>query len=122
MGEQAENDETLAQMSEMIRQRMKGRGFAVASNEVSGPLIERSFKEGIALLEAHLAVGRPFLFGSKPSFGDFGIAAQLYQALIDPTAGMFMNSSAPRVVEWCNRMLWPQPPGPEASWEPWESL
>ena len=43
--------------------------------------------------------------------GDFGIAPQVYQALIDPTAGGILRERAPRVVEWCERMLDPKASG-----------
>lgn len=61
-------EDTLVQMSQMIRLRMSGRAFAVASNDVTGPMIERSFRDGVSLLEEHLKT-RQYLFGSRPSFG-----------------------------------------------------
>ena len=70
-------------------------------------MIERSFAEGIALLETHLAAGpRPFLLGSRVSWGDFGLAAQIYEALIDPTGGLFLRTRAPRVLEWCTKCMY----------------
>lgn len=65
--------------------RMSGRGFAVGSNELTAPLIEEDFKAALAVLEAHLAAPRAFLFGGAPCFADFGLAAQIHQARIDPT-------------------------------------
>ena len=41
-------EETMVQMADQIRQRMSGRGFAVGSNVNTAPLIERSFKSGVA--------------------------------------------------------------------------
>ena len=119
-------DDALASISDAIRERMSGRGFAVGSNEVTAPLIERDFRCGIALLEAHLVggqgglgAGRPYLFGGRPSFADFGLGAQIYQALIDPTAGEHIRSTAPRVAEWATRMLSPVALG---AFEEWEAL
>eukprot|EP00729_Bicosta_minor_P017962 gene17962-35621_t len=65
--------------------RMSGRGFAVGSNELTAPLIEEDFKAALTVLEAHLAAPRAFLFGGAPCFADFGLAAQIHQARIDPT-------------------------------------
>jgi len=152
--------ETLQQMGAMVQQRMSGRGFAVGSNETTAPLIEASFRAALALLEAHLAAGpgcpgnpgggRPYLLGGRPSFADFSLAAQLYQALIDPTAGAIMRGGSegggsegggggggdggggfPRVVRWCSGMNEPPPPPPPlppaqgggaAAFEEWSAL
>ena len=40
---------------------------------------------------------RRYLFGARPAFGDFGLFAQLYEALTDPTPGALMRAEAPRV-------------------------
>ena len=63
----------------MVKDRMAGRGFAVGSNPRTGPFLEQNFLEALAVLERHLAP-RDFLMGSRPAFGDFGLAPQLYQA------------------------------------------
>merc|ERR1711924_236257 len=94
---------------------MSGRGFAIGSNEKTAPLIEQSFKDGLDLLEKHLAK-RQFLLGGRPSMADFGIAPQLYEALIDPTAGEIMRNAAPAVVDWCKRILDPKASGDFESW------
>eukprot|EP00937_MAST-01D_sp_MAST-1D-sp2_P001717 g1717.t1 len=126
-------EEQLEQMAGMVQQRMSGRGFAIGSNEVTAPLIEASFEEGLRMLEAHLSAGpgrggRPFLLGARPAFADFGLAPQLYQALLDPTAGAIMRAAAPRVVAWCEGMLDPRSPasggggGGAFDFEPWAAL
>jgi len=116
------DEDTLVSMSDMIRARMSGRGFAVGSNDITAPMIEQSFIDGISQLETHLQA-RKYLLGSKPCFGDFGLAAQIYQALIDPSAGALLRNQAPRVVEWCVSLLHPSPPVPgEGKWESWEEL
>lgn len=115
------SEEQLTQTADMIRARMSKRGFAVGSNDRTAAVIEHSFAESIALLERHLSA-RPFLLGSRPAFADFSVGAQLYQALLDPTAGAILRSSAPRVAEWCTAMLHPRPSCRTGVWEPWESL
>ena len=108
-------------MSKQFYVRMSGRGFAIGANEITSPIIRETFKNLIISLEKHLKE-RLFLLGSKPCFGDFGIAAQLYQAMNDPTMGKYMRNVAPRICEWCVRMLNPPKPTPNASFERYEVL
>ncbi len=54
---------------------------------------------------------RPYLFGARPAFGDFGLWAQLYECWTDPTAGALIEGRAPRVLAWIQRMLWPRAEG-----------
>ena len=42
-------------------------------------------QEMLALLEAHLAT-RPYLFGARPAYGDFGLWGQFYELWTDPTS------------------------------------
>ena len=129
--DEVKDDSTLVETSEAIRARMMNRGFAVGSNEVTGPMIEKSFRDGIAQLEHHLQCGgegsgkgRRFLFGGRPSFGDFGLACQIYQALIDPTAGKFLRDNAPRVSAWCSHVTVGDIAHPSngGDWETWNQL
>lgn len=122
MGDKA-TDEMLSKMSSMIRSRMTGRGFAVASNDITGPMIEQSFQDGCKMLEEHFKT-RSFLFGERPSFGDFGLGLQVYQALIDPTAGRFLTENCPRVCVWCTKMVSPDTSlgHDDSKWETWDTL
>ncbi|HYD44547.1 MAG TPA: glutathione S-transferase family protein [Phenylobacterium sp.] len=104
--------------AEMIRARMTGRGHFVGSSDATAPLIRRYLEELLDLLEPHLA-SRPYLFGARPAFGDFGLSAQLYEASVDPTCGSIIRSRAPNVLGWCQRMLEPRNDGP---FEDWASL
>ncbi len=70
---QAEFEATAAQ----VRKRMVERVWFVGSSPQTAPLIERSFGDAIVQLDAHLR-SRPYLFGGRPSFGDFGLWGQLY--------------------------------------------
>jgi len=105
----------------MIKERMSGRGFAVGSNPQTAPHIEDSFKNAISLLDVHLA-NRPYLFGSAPSFADFGLAPQVYEALVDPTAGRILREKAHNVVRWCEQMTSPKATSLDSRFEEWESL
>jgi glutathione S-transferase len=110
--------QTLAGMAEAVRARMVPRLAFVGSNAQTRETIETSFRRQVKILEAHLA-GRPFLFGARPAFADFGAYAQLYQCWSDPTPGAWLRAEAPRVVAWIERMLAPKVEGP---FEPWDAL
>ena len=112
--EQAQHVELTAQ----IRARMVGRVWFVGSNETTAPQIEASFETALDLLEAHL-VTRPYLFGGRPAFADFGLWGQLYCAWTDPTAGALIEARAPALLAWIHRMLWPRA---EGEFEPWSNL
>ncbi|MGH0034106.1 MAG: glutathione S-transferase family protein [Myxococcota bacterium] len=107
-----------AQMVSGLVERMLGRVWFVGSSEQTAPRIEESFREGIELLEAHLA-GRPYLFGGRPAFGDFGLWGQVYNAWTDPTPRGLLEERAPAVVAWVERMLEPKN---EGDFEDWSSL
>ena len=112
------SEEQHAGMATQIRDRMVNRVWFVGSNAQTAPQIEESFREAIVLLEAHLAT-RPYLFGGRPAFGDFGLFSQIYEAWTDPTPGALVEGSAPHVLDWVHRMLWPRV---EGDFEPWQSL
>ncbi len=114
----AANEEEHAGMTAQIRERMVGRVWFVGSNAATAPQIEASFRETIVLLDAHLAT-RPYLFGARPAFGDFGLWAQLYEAWTDPTPGALIEGRAPHLLDWLHRMLWPRA---EGDFEPWSAL
>jgi glutathione S-transferase len=112
------SDEQHAGMTAQIQSRMIDRVWFVGSNAETAPQIEASFCDAIALLDAHLAT-RPYLFGARPAFGDFGLCAQLYEAWTDPTPGALVEGRAPHVLDWVHRMLWPSA---EGAFETWSSL
>lgn len=98
-----------------VRKRMVERVWFVGSNELTAGQIETGFQHMLRLLDGHLE-SRPYLFGSRPAFGDFGLWGQLYELWTDPTAGALIEGSAPRVLDWIQRMLWPRIEGPFESW------
>ena len=61
----------------------------------------------LGLLDDHLA-RRPYLFGGRPAYGDFGLWGQFYELWTDPTTGALIEGNAPHVLEWIHRMLWPK--------------
>jgi glutathione S-transferase len=101
-----------------VSARMVDRVWFVGSNEMTAPQIEAGFIEMLGLLNAHLA-NRPYLFGARPAFGDFGLWGQIYQMWTDPTAGAIIGGGAPHVLDWVHRMLWPKA---EGNFEAWPAL
>ena len=101
----------LARAAAGIRERMVKRVWFVGSSEATAPAIEESYRDAVSILEAHLGE-RPFLFGARPAFGDFGLWAQIYECWTDPTAGGILRERAPSVVAWVERMLEPEAAGP----------
>ena len=100
--------------AQAIRERMVPRVWFVGSNEVTAPQIEQSFADVLPLLDVHLA-SRPYLFGARPSFGDFGLWGQIYEAGRDPTAGALV-ARVSNVVAWIDRMLDPENLGDFEDW------
>jgi hypothetical protein len=90
----------------------------VGSSPATKDQIEGSFLRQLDLLEEHLAA-RPFVFGGRPAFGDFGLFGQFYELSIDPTPGAIMRRGYPRVLAWVERMLAPRA---ESGFEAWAAL
>jgi glutathione S-transferase len=111
-------EEQVAGMAGGIKSRMVNRVWFVGSSEQTAPQIEASFQEAVSQLQNHLEA-RPYLFGARPAFGDFGLWGQIYNATTDPTAGEIFKSEGPAVLDWVERMLDPKA---EGDFERWESL
>ncbi len=105
-------------ISPFIVRRMVPRMAFAGANENNAPILIESFANLVSMLEAHLAQ-RPYLFGRRPAFGDFGLWGQLHQAWIDPTCGAHLNERGPAVVAWIERM---DDPKAEGDFERFESL
>ena len=109
--------EQAAGMAQGVIDRMTNRVWFVGSNETTAPQIEQSFQDALALLDAHLA-DRPYLFGKRPAFADFGLWGQIYNAWTDPTCKGIVEAN-PAVLAWVQRMLDPKA---EGDFEPWAAL
>lgn len=109
------DDDSIATMTAMIAGRMTGRVWFVGSNEQNAPFIESTFRKALLQLNVHLAA-RPYLLGARPSFGDFALWAQIYEAWTDPTAGALVEGLAHNVLAWIHRMLWPKAEGDFEAW------
>jgi glutathione S-transferase len=101
--------------AEAVRTRMVPRLSFVGSSPETLGTIEGSFRREARLLEAHLA-RRPYIFGARPAFADFGVFPQLYECATDPTPGAWLRAETPRVASWIERMLEPKAEGPFEAW------
>jgi glutathione S-transferase len=88
------------------RMRAAGQSFgAVAENF---RVIETLYSEWLDALNAHFSA-YPYLFGSKPSIGDFGMIAPLYGHLgRDPKPLSMMQAQAVQLYRWVERMNRPE--------------
>ena len=82
---------------------------ALGVSDQTIPAIEASYEALLRDLDAHLRE-HPFLLGSRPSIGDFGLIGPLYaHQYRDPASGALMERLAPAVVAWVKRMMKPRP-------------
>jgi glutathione S-transferase len=105
----------LADAVAAVRARMMARLAFVGSSAATKDLIEGSYRRQLAILEPHLA-RRPYLFGGRPAFADFGLFAQLHQLSTDPTPAALMRAAAPHVGRWIQAMLGPRLEGDFEAW------
>ena len=69
--------------------------------------IERSYEDLLGELD-RLFAEQPYLLGTRPSVGDFGLIGPLYaHQYRDPASGELMRRLAPNVVRWVERMQHP---------------
>ncbi|WP_288901999.1 glutathione S-transferase family protein [uncultured Sneathiella sp.] len=110
--------EALDQLAETIRTRMVPRLRFVGSSEKTKEVIEASLDSLLALLGKHLQ-SRPYLFGGRPALADFGLFAQVYGCLQQPTTAKIIRQGYPEITDWIDRMLYPKA---EQGWEEWSTL
>ena len=100
----ASTDAAIAKFAGWFGPRQVGRLGVVGSNAATAPLIEAGYLRLLADLD-HLLHQRLFLFGARPSAGDFGLHGQLSQlCLFDPAPARLARERAPRVVAWIERL------------------
>jgi glutathione S-transferase len=83
--------------------RQTSRMPIVGCTPKNGPLFELFFTELLERLERFVRTDR-FLFGTRPSLGDFGLYGQLNTLANDPTAGELIRTNAPRTGRWIRRI------------------
>ncbi len=114
MAPEGASDEEREGVIGMILGRMTKRTWFVGSSGQTKEAIEHSWQRGLDQLEAHLD-GRPYLFGGRPAFGDFGLWGQVYNAWTDPTPRPMIEAH-PNVTGWVQRMLEPKAEGDFEAW------
>jgi glutathione S-transferase len=83
--------------------RQVGRMALVGCTEQNRPVIEESYRFVLDTLDRQVRT-LPFLLGSRPSLGDFGIYGQLQILSVDPTPAAEMRSRAPDLFCWLMRV------------------
>ncbi len=83
--------------------RQIGRMAMVGCTSENKPVIEDSFHRILAGLESHVSM-YDFLFGSRPSLGDFGIFGQLKPLSTDPTPLAIMRAEAMKTESWVRQL------------------
>lgn len=76
--------------------KMLSRAGNLAANR---PLWQEGYRRVLAAMELQVQHSR-YLFGGRPSIGDFGIYGQLSQLAIDPTPAEIIRRDAVRTYQW----------------------
>lgn len=91
------------QAMQVFNDRQVGRMAMVGCTEQNRPIIEESYRFVLDTLDRHLRTV-PFLLGTQPSLGDFGLYGQLQILSVDPTPAAEMRARAPDVFCWLMRL------------------
>lgn len=100
--------------SVQIAERMADRLPLVGAAPENWPTLDASWRRFAKRLDAHLKE-HLFIFGGRPAFADFSLAAQFQQMLLDPTPAEWLKDRTPFVVAWCENMDDPKAGGPFAT-------
>lgn len=88
--------------------RMRKAAVAFGVTPETYQTIETTYGEFLSLFHTHLEE-RPYLFGGAPTLGDYGLFSPLYAHLArDPKPLHLMQTTAPRVFRWTERMNMPE--------------
>ncbi|MCR9279516.1 MAG: glutathione S-transferase [Pseudomonadaceae bacterium] len=92
------------QAGEQACKPFRGSLPALGVTEATSAAVEASYEGLMAELDAHFQ-RYPYLFGDRPSIGDFGLFGPLYaHQYRDPASGALMQKLAPNLVDWVLRM------------------
>ncbi|MEM7254338.1 MAG: glutathione S-transferase [Pseudomonadota bacterium] len=89
--------------ADQIRERQVTRMPLVGCTEENRPVIEQSYQAVLDALEPLVGFGQ-FLFGTRPSIGDFGLFGQLKTLADDPTPMFLMRQRSPTVCHWVRQV------------------
>ena len=86
------------------RGRMRNAAQMFGVNPATQKLVEESYSEFLALMEAHLRM-HPFMLGGHATIADYGLIGAMYAHLgRDPVPLHMMQITAPSVLRWTERM------------------
>lgn len=98
------DNETLTKVSMALSKRQASRLYVVGSNDITGPIIEASFKRFLSIMDS-LLQAQSFVMGERPGSADFALYGQLTALThFDPTPMAETLKNAPRVYAWVDRL------------------
>lgn len=91
------------EMAKSFAERQISRMPLVGCTPENAPVIETGYQRILSLLETHVGQHQ-FLFGTRPSIGDFGLYGQLRVLATDPTPLSIIRAIAQRTESWLRQM------------------
>ena len=92
-------------LGKKIGAKFKGFVPMLGITEDNIPALEASYEQLLSDLNTHFKE-HDYLFGGRPSIGDFGLIGPMYAHLYrDPAPGELMKRVAPEVCKWVERMI-----------------
>ncbi|MCI5043630.1 MAG: glutathione S-transferase, partial [Aquisalinus sp.] len=84
----------------MFHARQTSRIGVVGSNDITGPVIESSWRRFLEIFDRHIQ-NTPYLLGNRPGAGDFACFGQMTMLVItDPTPSAVTFEVSPRAYAW----------------------
>jgi glutathione S-transferase len=100
-----------------FRRRQISRMPILGATPENKPLLEESYRRILSAFEPHVGM-TSYLFGSRPSLGDFAWFGQLGEMATDPTPMRILRERAPFTDHWVRRL--DDASGVEGEWYPRE--
>lgn len=111
--------EAIEKPAQAITARQVGRMAIVGCTPENAPVIESGYHEILDILDT-FACRDEFLFGSRPSLGDFGLFGQLKVLASDHTPMLIVRGRNPSVYDWLRRLA--DASGIEGTWHQFDEL
>lgn len=105
--------------AETFLARQSSRMPIVGCTPENAPIIEATYRRVLETLEANVRRDL-YLFGRRPSLGDFGLFAQLKTLATDPASMAIMRAEAPHTEHWLRRLE--DASGVEGEWRDLDDL
>jgi glutathione S-transferase len=91
--------DVIARAAAKFRDRQISRMPLVGCTPTNLPAIEATFTHVLHAMDT-IRERRPFLLGTRPSLGDFGMFGALFTCKNDPTAGKFIREHSMATMDW----------------------